>query len=63
MEETYKEAVGVAPYQYLQEFVDCATNVARMAQFMYGEGDGHGRPNISKPHILSLLLNPIQGLH
>lgn len=58
-----KEVAGAAGSQVLQEFVDCATNVARMAQFMYGEGDGHGRPDLSKSHILSLLLNPIQGLH
>ncbi|KAJ9554941.1 hypothetical protein OSB04_009555 [Centaurea solstitialis] len=58
-----KEVASVAPYQHLQEFVDCATNLGRMAQFMYDEGDdGHGRPTISKSRILSLLLNPIQEL-
>ncbi|KAI7751357.1 hypothetical protein M8C21_023454, partial [Ambrosia artemisiifolia] len=33
-----------------------------MAQFMYGEGDGHGRPDITKSHLSSLLFNPIQGI-
>ncbi|KVF40792.1 Terpene synthase, metal-binding domain-containing protein [Cynara cardunculus var. scolymus] len=59
-----KEVTGVAGSQFLQEFVDCATNLARMAQFMYGEGDGFGRPElVTKSYILSLLFNPIQGLH
>ena len=58
-----KEVADAASSQFLKEFVDYATNIARMAQFMYGEGDGHGRPDISKSHILSLLFTPIQGLH
>ncbi|KAI3706617.1 hypothetical protein L6452_24490 [Arctium lappa] len=58
-----KEVADAASSQYLQEFVECATNLARMAQFMYGNGDGHGRSDMSKSHILSLLFNPIQGLH
>ena len=43
-----------------REFIDYATNLVRMAQFMYGEGDVHGRPDVTKAHILSLLFNPVQ---
>ncbi|PWA72410.1 beta-myrcene synthase [Artemisia annua] len=43
-----------------REFIDFATNLVRMAQFMYGEGDVHGRPDVTKSHVLSLLFNPIQ---
>ncbi|KAJ9554885.1 hypothetical protein OSB04_009499 [Centaurea solstitialis] len=57
-----KEVVDLAGSQFLQEFVDCATNVARMAQFMYAEGDGNTRQDLSTSHILSLLFNPIQEL-
>lgn len=43
-----------------REYIDCATNIPRMSQFMYEEGDGHGHPDIVKSHVLSLLFNPIQ---
>nr|GEU66840.1 R-linalool synthase QH1, chloroplastic-like [Tanacetum cinerariifolium] len=43
-----------------REFIDCVTNIPRMAQFMYNEGDGHGHPAITKSHVPSLLFNPIQ---
>ncbi|KAI3515699.1 hypothetical protein L1887_14602 [Cichorium endivia] len=56
-----KERVG-ANSQFSREFIDGATNLARMAQFMYGDGDRHGRPELTRPHVLSLLFNPIQGV-
>ncbi|KAJ0714583.1 putative R-linalool synthase [Helianthus annuus] len=48
-----------AKSQLLREFIDYAMDIDRMAQFMYGKGDGHGRPNVTKSHVLSLLFNPI----
>lgn len=56
-----KERAG-ANTKFLREFIYCAANLSRMAQFMYGEGDGHGRPDVTKSHVLSLLFNPIQGI-
>ncbi|KAI3687963.1 hypothetical protein L1987_81668 [Smallanthus sonchifolius] len=50
-----------AKSQLLREFIEYAMDIVRMAQFMYGKGDGHGRPNVTKSHVLSLLFNPIQG--
>ncbi|KAJ0848853.1 putative R-linalool synthase [Helianthus annuus] len=47
--------------QFSREYVEYASNMARMAQFMYGEGDGHGRPDITKSHLSSLLFNAIEG--
>ncbi|KAI3687945.1 hypothetical protein L1987_81650 [Smallanthus sonchifolius] len=52
---------ALANSQFSREYIEYATNMARMAQFMYGEGDGHGRPEITKSHLSSLLFNPIQG--
>uniref|UniRef100_UPI001CB985E0 R-linalool synthase QH5, chloroplastic-like n=1 Tax=Erigeron canadensis TaxID=72917 RepID=UPI001CB985E0 len=56
-----KELIGgTAKSLYLKEFANCAANFGRMAQFMYHEADGHGgRPDVTKTHILSLLVNPI----
>lgn len=51
-----------AKSRLLQEFIDYAMDIVRMAQFMYARGDGHGRPNVTKSHVLSLLFNPIQGV-
>ncbi|KAI3515703.1 hypothetical protein L1887_14606 [Cichorium endivia] len=51
-----------ADSQFSREFNDAATNLARMAQFMYGEGDRYGRPKLIRAHVLSLLFNPIQGV-
>lgn len=51
-----------ADSQIPQEFIDCAINIPRMALFMYKEGDGHGHPDITESHVLSLLFNPIQGI-
>nr|GFB23880.1 R-linalool synthase QH1, chloroplastic-like [Tanacetum cinerariifolium] len=45
-----------------REFTYCAMNLSRMAQFMYREGDGHGHPDVTTPHVLSLLINPIQAM-
>ncbi|KAL8264956.1 hypothetical protein R6Q59_023086 [Mikania micrantha] len=46
--------------RFSKEFIECATNIPRMTQFMYNEGDGHGHPYITESHVLSLLFNPIQ---
>ncbi|KAK1429360.1 hypothetical protein QVD17_11568 [Tagetes erecta] len=46
--------------QFSHEYNECASNMARMAQFMYHEGDGHGRPEITKSYLSSLLFNPIE---
>ncbi|XP_076947145.1 R-linalool synthase QH5, chloroplastic-like [Bidens hawaiensis] len=45
--------------QFSREFVEYASNLARMAQFMYQEGDGHARPEITKSYLSSLLFSPI----
>ncbi|KAK1430035.1 hypothetical protein QVD17_12497 [Tagetes erecta] len=47
--------------RFSKEFIECATNIPRMTQFMYNDGDGHGHPYITESHVLSLLFNPIQG--
>nr|GEV18836.1 R-linalool synthase QH1, chloroplastic-like [Tanacetum cinerariifolium] len=46
---------------FLREFIDYAKNVARTAQFMYAKGEGHSFPEITKSHVLSLLVNPFEG--
>ncbi|XP_023760107.1 R-linalool synthase QH1, chloroplastic [Lactuca sativa] len=51
-----------AKSQFSQEFNKRATNLARMAHFMYSNGDGHGRPDLKKSHVISLLFNPILGI-
>nr|QCI62369.1 terpene synthase [Chrysanthemum indicum var. aromaticum] len=48
--------------QSSREFIDYATNLARMAQFMYGEGDEDFGLDVIKSHVLSLLFTPIQGI-
>ncbi|KAJ0755058.1 putative R-linalool synthase [Helianthus annuus] len=48
-----------AKSQLLREFIDFAMDGVRAAQFTYGKGDGHGRPNTNKSHVQSLLLNPV----
>lgn len=45
---------------FSKEFIECATNLSRMAQFMYSVGDGHGCPEVTKSHAMSLLFTPIQ---
>ncbi|XP_076881178.1 R-linalool synthase QH1, chloroplastic-like [Bidens hawaiensis] len=47
--------------EFSKEFIDCASNIPRMTQFMYNDGDGHGHPYITESHVLSLLFNPVQG--
>ncbi|KAI3801486.1 hypothetical protein L1987_29591 [Smallanthus sonchifolius] len=55
-----KERSGVIDSQFLKELAECGTNLGRMAQFMYHQGDGHGhRSDVTKSHVLSLLVNPI----
>ncbi|KAI3755025.1 hypothetical protein L1987_54818 [Smallanthus sonchifolius] len=49
--------------EFSKEFLECATNVPRMTQFMYNDGDGHGHPYITESHVLSLLFNPIQEMN
>ncbi|XP_030935390.1 myrcene synthase, chloroplastic-like isoform X2 [Quercus lobata] len=52
--------VQVASSPFSQTYIDISFNVARMAQFMYQHGDGHGAGNQeTKGHILSLLIQPI----
>ncbi|KAM0051867.1 putative R-linalool synthase [Helianthus debilis subsp. tardiflorus] len=48
-----------AKSQHLREFIEIAMDGVRMTQFMYGKGDGHGRPDMTKCHMQSLLFNPI----
>ncbi|KAI3706618.1 hypothetical protein L6452_24493 [Arctium lappa] len=57
-----ERADAAATSQFSLEF-ECAANLARMAPFMYSQGDGYGSPELAKSHILSLLFNPIQGLN
>ena len=47
--------------KFLREFIDYATNMSRMALFMYAKGDGHGRPDVTKSYVLSLLFNSYEG--
>ncbi|XP_076938731.1 R-linalool synthase QH5, chloroplastic-like [Bidens hawaiensis] len=49
----------LANTQFSREHIEYASNMARMAQFMYGKGDGHGRPDITKAYLSSLLFSPI----
>lgn len=63
MMETWKKVnkeLACMDSQIPREFIDCVTNIPRMSQFMYNEGDGHGHPAITKSHVSSLLFNPIQ---
>ncbi|KAJ0806185.1 putative lyase [Helianthus annuus] len=43
------------------DFIECVTNLARMGHFMYTGGDKHGNPDMFKPYMLSLFVNPILG--
>ncbi|KAK9055342.1 hypothetical protein SSX86_026425 [Deinandra increscens subsp. villosa] len=55
-----KERSGVINSQFLKEFTECGTNLGRMAQFLYHDGDGFGhRSHVTKSHVESLLVNPI----
>ncbi|GAV90241.1 LOW QUALITY PROTEIN: Terpene_synth domain-containing protein/Terpene_synth_C domain-containing protein, partial [Cephalotus follicularis] len=46
-------------------FVGIAMNLGRMAQFMYQYGDGHGNDalEITKPFVVSLIVEPIKFAH
>lgn len=45
---------------FSQTFIEIAVNLARMAQYMYQYGDGHGIQNReTKDRILALLFEPI----
>ncbi|KAK3000018.1 hypothetical protein RJ639_024435 [Escallonia herrerae] len=60
--ETWKKmnADRVASSLFNQTFIGAAINLARMAQFMYQHGDGHGiEDRETKERVLSLLINPI----
>ncbi|KAK6156766.1 hypothetical protein DH2020_011014 [Rehmannia glutinosa] len=53
-----KERVADSPFQ--QNFVKCAVDLGRMAQYMYQHGDGHGiQYHEMKDRISSLLFEPI----
>lgn len=41
-----------------REFIECGINLARMGHFMYTDGDKHGKPEMFKPYVLSLFVNP-----
>ncbi|KAL4563583.1 hypothetical protein LXL04_027626 [Taraxacum kok-saghyz] len=45
-------------FSKFRDFIDGATNLARMAQLMYADGDKHGCPELSRPDVLNLLFNP-----
>ncbi|KAK9211496.1 hypothetical protein WN943_000873 [Citrus x changshan-huyou] len=49
------------PHFVSDVFVGIAMNLARMSQCMYqfGEGHGHGVQEITKPRVLSLIVDPI----
>ena len=52
--------VRVASSPFSQTYIDISFNFARMAQFMYQHGDGHGAGNHeTKDRVLSLLIHPI----
>ncbi|XP_023755106.1 R-linalool synthase QH1, chloroplastic [Lactuca sativa] len=53
------KARGGAKCRFLWEFSNGATNLARVAQFMYSNGDGYGRPDLIKSQVISLFFNPI----
>nr|GEU66841.1 R-linalool synthase QH1, chloroplastic-like [Tanacetum cinerariifolium] len=44
-----------------REFIDCVTNIPRMAPFMYNKGDGHGHPAITKSHWIYFVLEKEDG--
>ncbi|KAL7612699.1 hypothetical protein Lser_V15G05702 [Lactuca serriola] len=44
-----------------QEFIECVTNLARMGHFAY-DVDKHAYSDMMRTHVLSLFVNPIQGL-
>nr|AIE41600.1 camphene synthase [Artemisia annua] len=57
-----KERAGLKT-TYLKEFGECAANFGRMAQFMYQVADGHGHNiDLTEAYVLSLVVNPIQGV-
>ncbi|KAI7743354.1 hypothetical protein M8C21_009257, partial [Ambrosia artemisiifolia] len=41
-----ERALGYSHFS--KEFIECATNIPRMTQFMYNDGDGHGHPYITE---------------
>ncbi len=59
--ETWKkmneEQASSSPFN--QTFFEMSMNLARMAQFMYQHGDGHGIGSEIKDLVLSLLIKPI----
>ncbi|XP_023744907.1 (-)-beta-pinene synthase, chloroplastic [Lactuca sativa] len=44
-----------------QEFIECVTNLARMGHFAY-DVNKHTYPDMMRTHVLSLFVNPINGL-
>ncbi|KAI3716641.1 hypothetical protein L1987_67655 [Smallanthus sonchifolius] len=54
-----KELQTIGSAGLSQEFIDCVTNLARMGHFMYTDGDKHGKPDMFKPYMFSLFVDPI----
>ncbi|GMN40957.1 hypothetical protein TIFTF001_010183 [Ficus carica] len=53
-----KDRLTNSPFS--KTFVEIATNLARVAQFMYQHGDGHGvQDHETKDRVLFLLVNPV----
>lgn len=46
--------------EFQHEFIECVTNLARMGHFFYTDGDKHGKPEMFKPYVLSMFVNPLQ---
>lgn len=63
MVETWKKLnkAEVENSVFPQIFIERAKNLARMAQFMYQYGDGHGigAQQVTKDRVMSLLIRPI----
>ncbi|KAL8255775.1 hypothetical protein R6Q59_030842 [Mikania micrantha] len=57
-----KERQNAIDSKFPHEFIECVTNVARMGHFMYTDGDKHGKPDMFKPYMLSLFVDPIPGV-
>ena len=51
-----RQAIGA---EFSREFVECVINLPRMGHFMYTDGDKHGKPDMFKPYVFSLFVNPI----
>ena len=62
IDETWKQLNKdrLTNFLFTKIFVEIATNLARVAQFMYQHGDGYGvQDHETKDRVLFLLVNPI----